>query len=251
MFDPRPHFRRVPVLDKGHVELFDAMVGDPILKIVNAARVSFHKESTEVTDRDIKLVKFLDEHKHHSTFRHSYFSFRIKAPLCVFRQWWKHQIGCEWIEDDCPPSVGSIELPSTSWNEVSGRYVEFEPEFYIPDVMRFQSKDNKQGSEGNANGLEIQLGTAVFEPRQLLEYSCLKQYDVYVAMVKAGLAKEQARMILPQNIYTECVLTLSLQALLYFFSLRLKPDAQLEIRNYAQALFDLVAPMLKDIITVR
>ena len=144
-FNIKDYFGTQKVLDKGHVELCDGMVCDPRLKIVNAARVSFHKEVKELSEKDIKLITFLHNHEHYSTFRHSYFSFRVKAPLIVFRQWWKHQIGCDWNENE---NIGSIQMPETNWNEMSGRYVEFQPEFYIPNEIRIQSKDNKQGSSG-------------------------------------------------------------------------------------------------------
>src|SRR5580698_2905750 len=84
-FDVTKMFRKIDVLDHGHVELFDAMILDPRLKVANAARVSYKKESKEYSEKDAKLVKFLFDHGHFSTYRHSYFSFRIKAPLFVFR----------------------------------------------------------------------------------------------------------------------------------------------------------------------
>ena len=114
-FNIKDYFGTQKVLDKGHVELCDGMVCDPRLKIVNAARVSFHKEVKELSEKDIKLITFLHNHEHYSTFRHSYFSFRVKAPLIVFRQWWKHQIGCDWNENE---NVGSIQMPETNWNEM-------------------------------------------------------------------------------------------------------------------------------------
>jgi thymidylate synthase (FAD) len=237
-FDVKSHFKKIDVLDRGYVELIDGMVGDPRLKIVNAARVSFNKESQELSDRDMRLIKFLREHGHLSTFRHSYFTFRIKAPLCVFRQWWKYQIGADWVEDELAGS-GSIEVPSTSWNEASGRYVEFSPEFYIPQHIRFQSSNNKQGSYGDANAVFVRDVPA----RDFFEQSCMKQYESYLDMVSLGLAKEQARMLLPQNIYSECILTQSLQSILFFLEQRLKEDAQFEIRQYAAAIQQLIEPM--------
>lgn len=237
MFDIREHFKTVTVLDKGYVELFDGMLQDPQLKIVNAARVSFLKETKELTPRDRGLIKFLYEHEHFSTYRHSYFSFRVKAPLCVFRQWWKYQIGSDWIENE---NVGSIQIPETNWNEASGRYVEFEPEFYIPNEIRVQSKDNKQGSSGCLQAL--QDGS---DPVELFRQSCDRQYQDYLSVVKSGGAKEQARMLLPQNVYSECVWTCSLQTVLYFLKQRLKEDAQFEIREYAKAVEKLVSPMLE------
>jgi thymidylate synthase (FAD) len=113
-FDIKKFFGTVKVLDKGHIELCDGMVCDPRLKIVNAARVSFNKEIKELSDKDIKLIDFLFKHEHFSTFRHSYFTFRIKAPLFVFRQFWKYQIGCDWVENE---NVGTIQIPETNWNE--------------------------------------------------------------------------------------------------------------------------------------
>lgn len=238
-FNIRDFFKSVQVLDKGHVELIDGMVADPRLKIVNAARVSFNKESKGLDEKDVRLINFLKSHGHLSTFRHSYFTFRIKAPLCVFRQWWKYQIGADWLEDECPSAVGSIEVPSTSWNEASGRYVEFEPEFYVPEVIRRQSKNNKQGSEGV---LECAVGDSP-NPVKFFVEACNNQYAAYKALVAAGGAKEQARMLLPQNIYSECVLTQSLQSVLFFLEQRLKDDAQWEIRQYALAVKQLIEPM--------
>lgn len=236
-FDPTQFFKTQPVLDHGHIELFDAMVQDPRIKIANAARVSFGKQVTELTERDIKLISFLYQHEHFSTFRHSYFSFRVKAPLMVFRQWWKYQVGCEWVENE---NVGAIEIPSTSWNEASGRYIEFAPEFYIPETIRLQSKDNKQGSHGQLTQL-----SGGEDPVGFFAEGCRLAYDRYRYLIDSGAAKEQTRMLLPQNIYSECVWTPSLQCLLYFLHQRLKPDAQWEIREYAKTLATIMMPLLK------
>lgn len=231
------YFGSVSVLDKGHVELCDGMVCDPKLKIVNAARVSFNKEVKELSDKDIKLIDFLFKHEHFSTFRHSYFSFRVKAPLLVFRQFWKYQIGCDWVENE---NVGTIQIPETNWNEMSGRYVEFQPEFYIPQEIRIQSKNNKQGSEGRL--LALENGE---DPVKFFEDSCNLMYEKYNYLVKAGGAKEQARALLPQNIYSECMWTASLQCVLYVLHQRLKTDAQFEIREYAKAIAQLISPILE------
>ncbi len=238
-FDIKKFFKSLPILDKGSIELFDGMVQDPRLKIVNAARVSFNKESFELSEKDIKLINFLFKHEHYSTFRHSYFSFRVKAPLSTFRQWWKYQIGCDWVENE---NVGTIELPGTNFNETSGRYVEFEPEFYIPHEIRMQSKNNKQGSFGKLEFLENGE-----DPVKFFEQSCLKQYQDYLYMVKSGAAKEQCRYLLPQNIYTECVWTASLQCIIYVLHQRLKDDAQYEIREFAKGLYQLIKPILEPV----
>ncbi|MBF0572118.1 MAG: FAD-dependent thymidylate synthase [Candidatus Omnitrophica bacterium] len=236
-FNISEFFGKKEVLDKGHVELFDGMIMDPKLKIVNAARVSFSKEVFELSDKDVKLIEFLHKHEHYSTFRHSYFSFRIKAPLLVFRQFWKYQIGCDWVENE---NIGTIQIPETNWNEMSGRYVEFQPEFYIPKEIRVQSKNNKQGSEG-----KLQFLSEGEDPIIYFEQSCLNAYERYEYMVKSGAAKEQARALLPQNIYSECVWTCSLQCVLYVLHQRLKKDAQFEIRQYALAIANLMYPLLQ------
>jgi thymidylate synthase (FAD) len=235
-FNIKNFFGTVPVLDKGHVELCDGMICDPRLKIVNAARVSFNKEASELSEKDIKLIDFLFKNEHFSTFRHSYFSFRIKAPLLVFRQFWKYQIGCEWVENE---NIGTIKIPETNWNEVSGRYVEFQPDFYIPKTIRIQSKNNKQGSDG-----ELPALTNGENPVEFFEKSCNIMYDNYKYMVSSGAAKEQARSLLPQNIYSECMWTPSLQCILYVLHQRLKLDAQFEIREYAKAIAKLMLPIV-------
>lgn len=250
-FNPKDLFDSRQVLDLGRVDLFDAMLMDPRLKVVNSARVSFNKSSEEYTDKDKKLVRFLYDHGHLSTYRHSYFSFRVKAPLFVFRQWWKYQVGSHWEEGN---ELGSpVIVPDTSWNEASGRYVEFKPEFYIPDVVRKQSESNKQGSSSEVlESLQIFSDSQVggiesVDPRNFLKASCERSYADYKTLVEAGAAKELARMLLPQNIYSECIWTCSLQTLLHFFGQRLKSDAQYEIRQYAQAIYSLVEPVMVDL----
>lgn len=252
-FDPTLSFKSVPVLDKGSVELFDAMLMDPRLKVVNSARVSFNKTSEEFSEKDAKLVKYLYEHGHFSTYRHSYFSFRIKAPLFVFRQWWKYQVGSSWEEGD---ELGSpVIVPDTSWNEQSGRYTEFKPEFYVPEKIRKQSASNKQGSSNEeVDRIEVFSDSHIGEKtkipaRDFFLEACQKSFDHYNVMVEAGAAKEVARLVLPQNIYSECIWTCSLQTLIHFFNQRLKQDAQLEIRQYARAIFDLVEPLAQGLVS--
>lgn len=238
-FDIRDYFKRVDVLDKGYIELIDGMVTDPRLKIVNAARVSFNKESNQLTDKDRGLIKYLYNHKHFSTYRHSDFTFRMKAPLFVFRQAWKHQIGSEWVEAD----VGQIEVPETNWNEQSGRYVEFKPEFYIPNYIRQQSKDNKQGS------IDVALPKIDdVDPVWIYKQSLNRSYMAYKTLVDAGAAKEQARCLLPPAMYSECIWTISLQGLIYWLELRSDNHAQLEIQEYAKAIREILGDILDDII---
>ena len=241
-FDVRNHFKKIAVLDKGSVELTDGMVADPLIKMVNSARVSFQKEITELSDADIKLIKFLRDHEHFSTLRHSYFSFRIKAPLSTFRQWWKYQIGSNWEErepEEEETLASAIIIPETNWNEASGRYVEFLPEFYVPNAIRKQSKNNKQGSDGVLEVLENGE-----DPVAFFEKSCMRGYEDYSYLVRCGAAKEQARGLLSQFIYTECIWTCSLQTIIYFLHQRMKKDAQYEIRQYAEVVWELVKPMI-------
>lgn len=247
------HFKKIDILDKGFVELIDGTVIDPLLKTVNAARVSYNKESSELSEKDIKLLNRLMTDKH-KVFRHSYFSFRIKAPLFVFRQWWKHQIGSDWIEGN---ESGSIIIDDTSWNEQSLRYVEVSPEFYIPNEFRLQSKSNKQGSDGTINLIQ----TNILEDDDFDSHICLssnpinffeiqvnQSFTAYKILIENGIAKEMARMVLPVCTYSECIWTCSLETIMNFLELRLPNNAQSEIRDYALGIKSLMSPILNEFI---
>lgn len=246
-FDITKHFKKIDLWDKGFIELVNGPVIDPRLSITNAARCSYDKTSNELTEKDIKLVNFLFKSGHFSTFRHSYFTFIIKAPLIVMKQFTKYQIGSNIISDDGDKGeiepftdIGSIELPETNWNELSGRYVEFKPEFYIPEVIRIQDKvNNKQGSYGKLEQL-----TNGEDPVKYFEDACKETYDKYLYMVKSGAAKELCRMLLPQNLYSRLYWTASLQTILFVLEQRLKSDAQKEIQILARGILDLIAPIL-------
>ena len=211
------------------------------LSVVNAARVSFGKKSEAIEwqyldlghvsgdlvpvlkEGDVKLIKYLAEHGHYSPFGHCFATFHVKAPIFVARQLVKH----EYLR----------------WNEVSRRYVEDEPEFYVPKVWRGRSKDKKQGSEGvvelgffsNEGGRfegyfgEGTLAEAEREHRE----SSLNLYD---GLIGAGVAPEQARMVLPQSTMTEWYWSGSLDAFANMCNLRLKPDTQFETRLVANAI---------------
>ena len=171
------------------------------LSVVNAARVSFAKVSNELSDKDEKLIKYLAKHNHWSPFGHASLQFRIKAPIFVARQLVKHQVGLVW-------------------NEVSRRYVDDEPEFYIPSEWRLKADDKKQGSSDET--IEYNLGST-------LEF--IK--TTYQNMLKANIAPEMARMILPQNLYTEWYWSGSLMAFARVCNLRCKPDTQWETQQIA------------------
>ncbi|MGE0201446.1 MAG: FAD-dependent thymidylate synthase [Candidatus Melainabacteria bacterium] len=210
----------IPVLDHGFVTLVDSLGSD--LTVVNSARVSFGKRKTEMSDGDRKLIHYLAAHKHWSPFRHVQLQFHCKVPEFVARQWYKHVVGIAYTDS---------ATVDHAWNEISLRYVDAgEFNFYVPETFRQQSADNKQASSD----------TPVTDPGGFLreEYlaHCKSAQALYNKLVAQGVAKEQARGILPLNIYTEFYWTVSLQALVNFIHLRKHPGAQYEIRLYADAL---------------
>ena len=209
------------VLDKGFIEVVDSLGND--LTVVNSARVSFGKRKEKWDKSDERLVRYLAKHKHYSPFRHLQVQFHIKAPEFVMRQWYKHVVGIE------TPSNSSAK--DHAWNEISGRYVEVE-DFYYPSVWRKQSDDNKQASEGVLDDLQQKRMTSVFN-----EY--MRQVEMaYDRMIDAGMAKEQARIILPLNQYTEVYWTASFQAIMNFIELRNEKTSQIEIQEYAKVMLE-------------
>lgn len=212
----------VTVLDHGHVHLVDYMGSD--LSVVNAARVSFNKESNfddegNLSVRDEKLIKYLHEHNHFTPFCHATVSLRIKCPIFVRAQLGKHQIGL-------------------TMNEVSRRYVTFAPEVYVPLWRSAPTDGAKQGSSGAIEDMDLcvkmrQEYTAIAE-------ECIKLYDHLIA---DGVAPEQARAILPQGTYTEFIWTGSLYAFARIYKLRIDSHAQWEIQKYAEAIDKIIAPI--------
>lgn len=194
------------------------------LSVVNAARVSFHKESdwampsvSMLDTKDIRLIQYLAKHNHLSPFNHSFLSFRIKAPIFVARQLVKHKF-----------------MP---WNEVSRRYVDEEPEFYFPMGWRAKSINKKQGSEGVAE--LSNEGVDYYPPRTLCEHTL----NTYVNMLKDGVCPEQARMVLPQNMMTEWIWSGTLGAFAAMLKLRLDPHTQQETREVAEKIYDVIQPL--------
>ena len=221
------------VLDNGFLKLLDTF-GDE-LTIVNAARVSFGVVKEELDQKDIKLIKYLYKHKHFSPFRHLMFRFHIKAPEFVMRQWDKHVVGAE--------TTSSYPTKDHAWNEISGRYKPVD-DFYMPKIWRKQSASSKQASDGTLdedNNNEI---------NDLFMNYMATSIHVYEQMIKKGVAKEEARIVLPLNQYTEVIWTCSAQALLNFIELRDEPTAQVEIRDYAVKMREIVKerfPVLYDV----
>jgi thymidylate synthase (FAD) len=221
------------VLDKGYVKLIDTF-GDE-LTIVNAARVSFGVQKTELSKGDIGLIRYLYRHKHYSPFRHLMFRFHIKAPEVVMRQLYKHIVGIEATSDS--------SVKDHAWNEISGRYKPV-VDYYYPDTWRKQSADSKQASDG-----VVSTETNV-EIKKLFEHHMNNTIMLYEDLLERGVAREQARLVLPMNQYTEVIWTCSAQALLNFIWLRDEGTAQVEIQQYAQAMREMVRerfPTLHDI----
>ena len=210
---------KIDVLDKGYIEVVDSLGDD--LTPVNAARVSFGGRSEKFTDKDRRLSKFLIKHKHFSPFRHQHVMMIIKAPEFVMRQWYKHVVGIE--------TTSSSASKDHAWNEISGRYVEVE-DYYYPEVWRKQSEDNKQASDGVLDDLQQKRMTSFYN-----EY--MRQVEMtYDRMIEAGMAKEQARIVLPLSQYTQVWWTASFQSVMNFIELRDEPTSQVEIQEYARAL---------------
>ena len=193
------------------VKLIDVMGDD--LRVVNAARVSFSKESNKLDEKDQKLLKYLAKHNHWTPFSHVQITMREKVPIFVARQRFKHMVGF-------------------TYNEVSRRYVDDAPEYFVPDSWRKRAEKAKQGSsEESIEEFTYDGGT----------FSIAKDYKALIKMIdlwyhiaiEQGVAPEQARMVLPQSMYTEYYVTGSLAAWARAYQLRIDPHAQKEIQDLA------------------
>ena len=188
------------------VTLVDSMGSD--LSVVNAARVSFGKKHDELTKGDEKLISFLAKHGHWTPFGHATLSFHIEAPIFVARQLVKHQVGLVW-------------------NEVSRRYVDYEPDYWMPQHWRARAEDKKQGSSDEyVDWLDRAERTG-----GRVSKVCDLAVHTYKTLLDAGVCPEQARMVLPQNVLTEWYWTGSLYAFARVCNLRCQPDAQLETQE--------------------
>lgn len=209
----------IDVLDHGFVRLVDSMGSD--LSVVRAARVSYDAawRAGENERSDAKLINYLWRNKHTTPFEAVTFTFEIKAPIFVFRQWHRHRT---W-----------------SFNELSARYRELPEEFYVPkpEDIGTQSKNNKQGRDVTG------------EPRDMLvpsmiDHACRAQFEVYRALLEQDVPRELARMVLPLNTYSHMFATVDLLNLLKFLTLRCDAHAQHEIRVYAEAMRELIRPIV-------
>ena len=221
------------VLNKGFVEVIDSLGTD--LTVVNSARVSFGKRKETYDKSDRALVRYLAKHKHFSPFRHMVVQFHLKAPEFVMRQWYKHVVGIE--------TTSSYPTKDHAWNEISGRYTPVS-DYYIPEIWRKQSQDNKQASEGELDKLQQKRMSHLYE-RYLFEVE-----RVYDTMVDAGMAKEQARVVLPLSQYTEVYWTASFQAIMNFIELRDETTAQWEIQEYAKCLKEMMYDIYPETIKI-
>ena len=229
---------KIKVLDKGHVELMDHMGSD--LTVCNAARVSFNKESEwgldfdaierlkscpynkddvrVLKEKDEKLIRYLAKHNHWTPFAHPQITLRVKAPVSIRTQFFKHKQG--FVE-----------------NEISRRYVSYEPEFYSPTWRGKPTDGAKQGSE---DFVTEETRTNLYDA--IYRESCETALHVYNTLIEKGIAPEQARFVLPQGMYTEWYWTGSLAAYARFYKQRKDDHAQWEIREYANAVGKIIEP---------
>jgi len=183
------------------------------IDVVNAARVSYGKQTDTITERDVKLIRYLMKHRHTSPFEHNQLSFRIKCPLYVARQWMRHRMN--------------------SYNEISYRYVQAKDEFYVPQQWRSPDEVNKQSSHGAFKDNEVD---------KAYNDALTHAMETYRFLLDKGVCREQARGVLPMCTYTEFIFTCNLHSLCHFLKLRLGQGAQHEIQYYAQALLKLALP---------
>ena len=219
----------------GYVELKQFM-GEDIKTQVNAARASFGIEITEVSDRDRKLFKTCARDGHTSTMEHNVFTFAFKVPLFVARQHMRHRT---W-----------------SFNEISRRYTDRNLDFYLPESFRKQSDSNRQasivGSEHNpilniVDGTHMDYDTTA---KDSLVQHTQESLKLYYNMIESGVCREQARMVLPQNLYTYYWGTVNLNNFLKFYHLRNHPGAQVEIQELAIACYDLLKEIIPETIEI-
>lgn len=209
---------KINVLDKGYVRLVDTLGND--LSVVNAARVSYDKESTEFDVRDAKLINFLVKENHTSPFRHAALTFEVYAPLFVARQWWKYAVASSHVDDQ------------NGWNESSRRYITEDEEFYVPSASSWRSKpeNSKQGS-----GEPIHFSNGAHYTNKLNDIID-ESTKLYHEAMTDNVAPELARLFLPAySMYVRWRWTASLQSVMTFLDQRLGHDAQKEIQDYAKA----------------
>ena len=209
----------IPLLNRGHARLVEHVGSD--LSIVRNARVSYDAEwrTGEDEGKDAALINYLLKNQHTSPFECVTFTFDIKAPIFVLRQWHRHRT---W-----------------SYSEISGRYAELPEEYYVPEVSQItlQSPTNKQMRTDKEHPQAERI-------QDIISSSCEDSFTMYRTMIKLGVPRELARGVLPVNTFSHMFCTVDLHNLMKFLKLRMHPHAQYEIRVYAQALLDLITPVV-------
>jgi thymidylate synthase (FAD) len=203
------HPRELLVFDHGFVRLDAAMADD--LSVVNSARVSFAVRRDEMDQRDRGLIRFLMRQRHGTPFEHNSLRFHIRTPIFVAREWFRHRVG--------------------SFNEESARYHKLSDDFYVPAPEAIRTQVGKPGAY-TFEPVNDELATDTIA---LMKETYAQLYRKYDDLVEKGVAKEVARAILPFGIYTQFYWTLNARSLMNFLSLRNSPEAQYEIRIYAEA----------------
>lgn len=213
--------KRVDLYDDGigFVELVDSVGSD--LSVVNSARVSFGKHKEELDAKDEKLIRYLINHKHTSTLEHCFVTFRVKVPLFVRSQHHRHRT---W-----------------SYNEISRRYTDFDICFYEPKAFRTQHKSNRQAS--NPEGLINPVLSCGSDCDEMMRLHHQMSLDLFNRMIEAGVCREQARGVLPQNMYTEYYSSANINNILKFIDLRTHDGAQWEIQQLANGMLDIVSEL--------
>ena len=216
--------KTIPLYDDGigSVSYVQHMGSD--LTVVNSARVSFGVEKTELDDRDKKLINYLIKHRHTSTLEHNSVTFKFVVPMFVRSQHHRHRT---W-----------------SYNEISRRYTDKDLQFYLPKSFRTQHKSNRQAS--NVEELidpQVYPTLSLMRASELLQARTMDCLDTFNNLLEAGVCREQARMVLPQNLYTEYYGTVNLNNLLKFIDLRTHEGAQWEIQKVAEACLDIATDL--------
>ena len=207
--------------NKGSVEYITHMGSD--LTIVNAARVSFGAEKEHLDEKDVKLINYLMQHNHTSPFEHCSITFRFVVPLFIRSQHHRHRT---W-----------------AYNEISRRYTSVDMKFYSPREFRTQHKSNRQASNDELVDPTLDssyLATGQEKASSAVRDHHTKSMGLYNALINSGVCREQARGVLPQNLYTEYYGTANLHNLLKFVSLRIHEGAQWEIQQVAKACLQIV-----------
>jgi thymidylate synthase (FAD) len=221
-----------PLADgKSYLRLIDSMGNS--LSVINDARQSFDDETTEWAEKEDKLLAYLMKHRHTSPLRGVTFKWKVKAPIFIARQWYKHTIASTYVDDQL------------GWNEKSFRYckVDEKAEFYTPIDFRSQAKSNRQASGEPLLSREQSLATTVYSK------GIEEARQAYEALMAMGVSKEQARGVMPACLYTSFIWTCSLQTLLHFIDLRIGEGAQNEIAAYGHELNRLAFSIAPEVFT--